>query len=298
MPASKLEAPPRLNVPLPEPFDELSTTTGGPRLPNDRLARRLAWGLGISLVFNLLLCRVASQVVHNHLALSPPPLTFRRILLPRPHKAVPKPPKKAIAKPKPKPLPKQRVVVRQKPPTRPPPVPHPPPPVHNRILTATGPTVADHTAIAGGSAPLGAPLPQQAPEPAQPTPPPPVVQPTPPPPGPPAPKPTPPPPPAPAPKPAPPPAPVGPTRDAQVANQVYPDIPDDLKQEDFQSSVRVRIDIAADGTFTAKLVTSSGNVEIDQLVLNALNKWKWKAALQNGVPVASTERFRFDFEVQ
>jgi protein TonB len=259
---------------------------------------------------NAILWRVASQVVRSRIPPPPVPITFKRIILPPPRKAKPKPHKKIvhkIAPPKPKPKPRTRPKpqVYPKPTARTPPRPpqHLPPRAHNRVLTAKGPTTAQHAALPGGHAPLGAPLmnqrpgedtgnqpsaPQQPPAP-QPrplpvtTPPQPVTEPLP----------TPPPP---VPKPIL--EPVGPTKNAQPSSQVYPDIPEDLTSEDYKSSVRVKVDVAADGSFTVSLVTSSGKMEVDQRVLDALKRWKWKPALQNGKPIASTLRFRFNFEVQ
>jgi protein TonB len=116
---------------------------------------------------------------------------------------------------------------------------------------------------------------------------------------PPAPQPTPPEPaPAPEPKPAPdPPKPAGPTQDAQPSNQVKPEIPDDLKQQQYKSFVRVKVTVSADGSFVPTLRTSSGNADIDARVLNALKQWKWKPALKDGTPIDSVAYFRFEFEV-
>jgi protein TonB len=79
---------------------------------------------------------------------------------------------------------------------------------------------------------------------------------------------------------------------------VRPDIPDELKQGQYKSFVRVRVEIAADGSATPVLRTSSGNSEIDRRVLEALKKWRWKPALKAGVPTDSLQLFKFEFEVQ
>lgn len=94
------------------------------------------------------------------------------------------------------------------------------------------------------------------------------------------------------------PRPKGPTREARVTRQVQPDIPDELKNASFKTSVRVRVEVAADGTPSPSLRGSSGNAEIDRRVLAALRRWRWKPALQDGEPVASSQNFRFDFEVR
>ncbi len=114
----------------------------------------------------------------------------------------------------------------------------------------------------------------------------------------PTPRPTPEPTPTPRPTPTPTPKPTGPSREAEPSQQVQPSIPDSLKKGEFKSFVRVVVEIEVDGSFEASLRTSSGNQEIDQRVLDALKKWKWRPALKNGQVVASTQRFKFDFEVQ
>lgn len=106
--------------------------------------------------------------------------------------------------------------------------------------------------------------------------------------------------PAPTPKPEPTstPRPKGATRDAEAVRTVQPEIPDELKGGDFKSSVRVRVEVSADGSPDPSLRSSSGNAEIDSRVLAALRKWRWKPALKDGESVASTQYFRFDFEVR
>lgn len=102
--------------------------------------------------------------------------------------------------------------------------------------------------------------------------------------------------PVPTPTPAPP-RPAGPTRNAEASFSPDPTIPDSLKRGEFKSFVRVRVEIAADGTFEASLRTTSGNPEVDQRVLEALKRWKWKPALKNGIAVESVQVFRYDIEV-
>jgi TonB family protein len=256
--------------------------------PADPIKKRLTIGLGVSILINAFLWPFAAQFVRHHKIVVPQ--TMEVTFVPRLPKHVvrPKPkPHKVVVPPKPKPTP----VV---------PVPHlhntpPPPPAHNRVMIAPGKSTSadDHTAAPGGNAPVGVPTPAQGPSPAPtptPTPPQPTPQPAP------TPQPTPAPTPPPQPAPTPPP-PAGPTQDAQAASQVLPDIPDDLKQDDFKTSVRVKVEINADGSFVPTLRSSSGNDQIDGIVLDALKKWKWKPALRNGQPVDSIQLFRFDFEV-
>lgn len=262
----------------------------GLRIPKDRLRERLIAALIVSVLFNAAIWSLIAQVVRTRIAVELPPATFKRIILPAP----PKPPKRpkeihTIIPPKPKRVPIQQAKSTPTPvipqPVHRSPTPLPQQQEHNRVLTASGATHSAATAPAGGTAPLGAPisqqLPQEPPVPLQAPPKP--LQAAPPPPLPPI-----------VEKPA---TPTSPTQDAEASGQVYPDIPSDLESDDYQSFVRVKVDIAADGTFTVSLVSSSGNEEVDQRVLEALKRWKWSPALSDGNPVASTERFRFNFEV-
>ena len=102
----------------------------------------------------------------------------------------------------------------------------------------------------------------------------------------------PPPPPPPAPKPK------GESREAKPDHQETVEIPENLKSQGFKSFVRVRVNIGADGKFTVVLRTSSGNVDVDKLVLDTLNKWTWKPALKDGEPVDSVQQFRFNFTIE
>lgn len=94
------------------------------------------------------------------------------------------------------------------------------------------------------------------------------------------------------------PKPRGETREAVPVRQPQPDIPDELKNAEFKSSVRVSVAIDAQGNSSPSLRGTSGNAQIDALVLKALSRWRWKPALDNGIPIASSQRFRFDFEVK
>lgn len=259
------------------------------------------------------------------------PPVARRLPKP-PRKEVPKtatprrPPPKPLAPPRPvitrRPAPEPKITERPKRQVNPPkkivrrvvtpappvpaphtiPAPHPvaaPTPLapHHNVLTARAPapTPEEFTMPRGGEAPVGRPIEHQGPSNAVDTPPKPTARQEV----------------APGPKQEPRRTPVpearqepqrgseasGPTQEAEPVNQVKPEIPDDLKQDSFKTFVRVKVDIEANGRFTVTLRTSSGNAEIDRRVLGALNRWKWKPALQNGRPVQSTQRFKFEFEV-
>jgi protein TonB len=79
---------------------------------------------------------------------------------------------------------------------------------------------------------------------------------------------------------------------------VQPQLPEELKTADFRTSVKVRVEIATDGSNTPSLRASSGNSQVDEQVLKALRRWRWKPALRDGEPIASIQNFRFDFQVR
>jgi len=254
--------------------------------PVDAIEKRLLIGLGVSILINACLWPFAAQFVRHHKIAPPQTMEVTLVAPPLPPKRpVPPKPHKMVQPPKPKPQPKPVA-----------PIPHPrtpPPPQqpHNHVMIAPSKSPSAGNALPGGTAQVGKPIESQGASPA-PAPTPPAPAPTPKP-NPPAPAPAP----APTPQPAPTLPPAGPTSDATPVNQVLPDIPDDLKQDDFQTSVRVKVEINADGSFVPTLRSSSGNDQIDQIVLDALKQWKWKPALHNGTPVDSIQLFRFDFQV-
>lgn len=236
-------------------------------------------------------------------------LVFDRVAVDKVHKSV-----KPVFRPV-KPIPPQ--------PQKPKPEPtvshlKPPPPetAHSHVIAAKDPVPTPSrekfVVQSGGKAPVGVPIDKQGTGNAlsnPPAPPPPVTPPVvsskvaaPPPPVTPPPNetkkeqpPTPPPPPPPPPPPA---KPRGESREAKPDHQESVDIPESLKTQSFKSFVRVRVEIAADGKFKVILRTSSGNADVDKLVLDTLNRWTWKPALKDGDPADSVQQFRFNFSIE
>jgi TonB family protein len=95
------------------------------------------------------------------------------------------------------------------------------------------------------------------------------------------------------------PRPRGITRSAGIRRQVKPRIPEDLKTEEFRTSVGARVEISATGEVTGvTLRSSSGNSRVDELALSALRRWRWTPAMRDGEPIPSVQNIRFDFEVR
>ncbi|MBC7806302.1 MAG: TonB family protein [Akkermansiaceae bacterium] len=92
-------------------------------------------------------------------------------------------------------------------------------------------------------------------------------------------------------------SPSGVTKDAELAHQELPRLPDALRDSGYRSSVGVKVEVMEDGAFTVTIRTSSGNPDVDIRVLDALKRWKWKPALKNGIPITSTQSFDLKFEI-
>ena len=95
--------------------------------------------------------------------------------------------------------------------------------------------------------------------------------------------------------------PLGVTRKAestQPLSAIQVSIPGDLQPGDFKPYARVLLQIDAEGNVTPAIVESSGNVEIDRRILDAVKKTRWQPAMEDGQPVASSVPYRFDFDVQ
>ena len=84
---------------------------------------------------------------------------------------------------------------------------------------------------------------------------------------------------------------------ARALEQVELKIPAELREQEFRTSVRVRVDVSPSGEGEPSLRTSSGNEAIDELVLAALKQWKWQPATRNGRDIPSTLYFRFLIQV-
>jgi protein TonB len=73
-----------------------------------------------------------------------------------------------------------------------------------------------------------------------------------------------------------------------------PQIPDDLRQEAFESSAMVRFYIASDGTVSkVDLIKPCANPRLNHLLLKSLKNWKFTSS-----SIDSTQEIRVNFSVQ
>lgn len=100
-----------------------------------------------------------------------------------------------------------------------------------------------------------------------------------------------------APKPAPPPQPAGETRAAQVVTPAAPEYPIQAARNHQSGYSTVEFTVGADGSVSGAHVIGSSNHVFDSAAVQAISRSKFKPALKDGQPVASTLQRRIDFNL-
>jgi len=77
-----------------------------------------------------------------------------------------------------------------------------------------------------------------------------------------------------------------------------PEIPDDLREELFNSVALARFNIAVDGSVKVELARPTPNPHLNRVLLDSLRKWRFIPAIKNGKPVASTEEIIVKIQVK
>ena len=85
---------------------------------------------------------------------------------------------------------------------------------------------------------------------------------------------------------------------ATIVARPLPEIPEDLREEAFNSFAIARFYIAADGSTTVELIKPCNNPRLNQLLLQNLHKWKFAPAVVAGVATASTQDIKVNFKVE
>ncbi|MDR3566991.1 MAG: hypothetical protein P4L43_03080 [Syntrophobacteraceae bacterium] len=85
---------------------------------------------------------------------------------------------------------------------------------------------------------------------------------------------------------------------ARAIIRPMPQIPDELREEDFSTSVLARFHVAADGSATVELAKPTPSPRLNSIVLAGLKKWRFMPAIKNGSPVASVEDIVIKIEVK
>lgn len=79
--------------------------------------------------------------------------------------------------------------------------------------------------------------------------------------------------------------------------QPLPVLPDDLREQAYQTVATARFMIHADGSADVELVKPTSSPRLNQILLEALHQWRFFPALQNGHPIESQQDIRVHFNV-
>lgn len=85
---------------------------------------------------------------------------------------------------------------------------------------------------------------------------------------------------------------------ARVIFQPLPKIPDDLREDALHTVAVARFHVAADGTATVELITSTPNPKLNQVLLDTLKTWRFFPAIKDGNPVPSIQDLRIPVEIR
>jgi protein TonB len=84
---------------------------------------------------------------------------------------------------------------------------------------------------------------------------------------------------------------------ARVINQPMPFLPDDLREDAYQAMAIARFNVHADGTVDVELSKPTSNPRLNALLLDALRKWRFFPAMQDGRAIESHQDVRVHFNI-
>jgi protein TonB len=84
---------------------------------------------------------------------------------------------------------------------------------------------------------------------------------------------------------------------AHAILQPLPSLPDDLREDAFQAVATARFSVHRDGSVDVELIKPTHNPRLNQLLLDALKKWRFFPAMKNGEAIESTQDIRVHFNV-
>ncbi len=85
---------------------------------------------------------------------------------------------------------------------------------------------------------------------------------------------------------------------ARAIDRPMPEIPEELRQRNFSVEAVARFQVAADGSTRVELIKATADPRLNRSLLEALKKWRFFPALENGAPVASTIEIRIPIQVR
>jgi len=85
---------------------------------------------------------------------------------------------------------------------------------------------------------------------------------------------------------------------ARTVLRPIPEVPDEFRQDALHAVAIARFHVAADGTATVDMLQATANPHLNQWLLDALAKWRFFPAIEDGKPIASTIEIRIPIEVK
>ncbi|MFM0591546.1 MULTISPECIES: TonB family protein [Paraburkholderia] len=79
--------------------------------------------------------------------------------------------------------------------------------------------------------------------------------------------------------------------------QPLPELPDDLREQAYQTVATARFTIHADGSIDVDLIKPTPNPRLNQILFEVLHKWRFLPAMQTGHPIESRQDIRVHFNV-
>ncbi len=84
---------------------------------------------------------------------------------------------------------------------------------------------------------------------------------------------------------------------AHAIAQPLPELPDDLRDQAYQTVATARFAIHVDGSVDVELIKPTANPRLNQILLETLRKWRFFPAMQAGHPIESRQDIRVHFNV-
>ncbi|SOF00628.1 protein TonB [Burkholderia sp. OK233] len=84
---------------------------------------------------------------------------------------------------------------------------------------------------------------------------------------------------------------------AHAIAQPLPELPDDLRDQTYQTVATARFAIHVDGSVDVELIKPTANPRLNQILLETLCQWRFFPAMQAGHPVESRQDIRVHFDV-
>lgn len=84
---------------------------------------------------------------------------------------------------------------------------------------------------------------------------------------------------------------------ARLLSQPLPDLPDDLREAAYRAIAVARFTVHTDGSVDVELIRPTPIPRLNQILLDALRRWRFAPATENGRPVESHQDVRVHFNV-